>query len=123
MFMKSLPGNVKTIGKIILFMYGATAMLLFVLALLVQKIQMNESAISVGISIVYVLVCFFGGFLAGKVQKKQKFLWGLLLGILYFAIMFIISWIVKNGEYGTFSGIFLNLLLCLGGGMLGGMLS
>ena len=123
MVMKYLSGNVKNIWKMILFMYGVTAVLLFLFALIVQKTQMKESGIAIGIGVVYVLVCFFGGFLAGKVQKKQKFLWGLFLGSLYFVIMFLISLGVKNETEEIFYGIFWNLLLCLGGGMLGGMIS
>ena len=104
-------------------MYGATAVLLFLLALLVQKLQWGAGMISVGISIVYVLSCFFGGFLAGKLQRTKKFLWGIFLGSLYVLVMLGITMLIKKDISGTFGGFLMNLLLCLGGGMLGGMVS
>lgn len=121
--MKYLSENSKTMGKILLFMYGITAILLFLLALLVQKAGFGEGAISVGISSVYVFSCLWGGFLAGKVQKVRKFLWGILTGVLYIAVMLGITLIVKKGFDGSFVSFIVNFLLCLGGGMLGGMVS
>ena len=118
-----LSENMKTVGKILFFMYAVTAVLLFLLAALVQKIELREGVISIGISIIYVLTCFLGGFLTGKVKKKRKFLWGLLLGSLYVLVMVGITLVMKKGFDGSFATILVNLLLCIGGGMLGGMVS
>lgn len=104
-------------------MYGETAVLLFLLALLVQKLQLEVGMVSVGISIAYVLSCFLGGFLAGKIQRTKKFLWGIFLGIWYMLVMFGITILVKKGMDTSFGEFLVNLLLCLGGGMLGGMVS
>lgn len=115
--------NVKSLGKILLVMYAVTALLLFLLAVLVQRLGWESGAISIGISVVYVISCFFGGFLAGKVQKTKKFIWGILTGLMYMIVMLMISMIVKHGLGEETSDFALNLLLCLGGGMLGGMVS
>ena len=71
---------------------------------------------------VYVLACFFGGLAAGKGGKKRKFLWGLLTGAIYFLVLFLLSW--KTGtERESIRSFLLAAALCLGGGMLGGMIS
>ena len=121
--MKFWRENVKSLGKILLVMYAVTALLLFLLAVLVQKLGWENSAISIGISVVYVISCFLGGFLAGKVQKTKKFIWGILMGLIYVLIMLVITMIVKRGLGGGTSDFAINLLLCLGGGMIGGMVS
>ena len=121
--MKYLGDNVKSLGKILLVMYAVTALLLFLLAVLVQKLGWESGTISVGISVVYVLSCFLGGFLAGKVQKTKKFIWGILMGLMYVIVMLVITMIVKKGLGGGTADFALNLLLCLGGGMIGGMVS
>lgn len=121
--MKYFLKNGKTIGKLLLVMYAVTALLLFVLALLVQKIHLESGGISVGISVVYVISCFLGGFFIGKVQKTKKFLWGLFMGVVYVLVMVLLTLIAKGGMGVAFSAFWGNLLLCLGGGMLGGMLS
>ena len=123
MSMKYLSENLKSIGKILLLMYVVTAMLLFLLAVLVQRFNWDNNAISIGISTVYVISCFIGGFFVGKVQQNKKFIWGILIGLAYVIIMLVITLVVKHGFHSTVSAFVTNLLLCLGSGMLGGMLS
>ena len=115
--------SLKSIGKILLVMYAMTAILLFLLALLVQRLGIESGGISVGICIVYVISCFVGGFFAGKVQKSKKFIWGILIGMMYVIIMLVITLVAKHGFHATVSDFITNLLLCLGSGMIGGMLS
>ena len=123
MSMKYLSENLKSIGKILLLMYVVTAMLLFLLAVLVQRFNWDNNVISIGISTVYVISCFIGGFFVGKVQQNKKFIWGILIGLAYVIIMLVITLVVKHGFHSTVSAFVTNLLLCLGSGMLGGMLS
>lgn len=121
--MKYLSENVKSLGKILLAMYAVTAGLLFLLAVLVQRLQLESSGISIGICVVYVISCFIGGFFAGKVQRSKKFIWGILMGLMYVIIMLVVTLITKQGFASSVSDFVVNLLLCLGGGMIGGMIS
>lgn len=121
--MKYLSGNMKTFGKILMVMYGITALLLFLLAFLLQKFQFGEQMTEIGIMGVYVIVCFLGGYMSGKVLMNRKFLWGMLMGIFYVLVMLGITMIVRGSQGLSLSGILLNILLCLGSGMLGGMIS
>ena len=121
--MKYLTESLKSIGKILLLMYAVTAILLFLLAILVQQFNWDNNAISIGISMVYVISCFIGGFFVGKVQQNKKFIWGILIGLAYVIIMPVITLVVKHGFHSSVSAFVTNLLLCLGAGMLGGMLS
>ena len=121
--MKYLTERLKSIGKILLLMYAVTAILLFLLAILVQQFNWDNNAISIGISMVYVISCFIGGFFVGKVQQNKKFIWGILIGLAYLIIMLVITLVVKHGFHSSVSAFVTNLLLCLGAGMLGGMLS
>lgn len=99
-----------------------TALLLLLMALLLFKLELNESKVSLGMTAVYVLSCFFGGLAAGKGGKKKKFLWGLLTGAVYFLVLFLLSWNL-GAERDGFLSLILTGALCLGGGMLGGMIS
>lgn len=113
----------KSFGKILLAMYVVTALLLFLLAALVQKLQFDVKGISVGITVVYVVSCFLGGFLAGKMKGKKKFLWGLFAGVCYLLIMGAVSLFINEGTALTFAGFLVNFFICTGAGMLGGMIS
>lgn len=121
--MKYLKEHGKSLGKILLAMYVLTALLLFLLAALVQKMQFDTKGISIGITIVYVISCFLGGFLTGKMKRQKKFLWGLFMGISYWAVMLVVTLFTKEGAAVTFAGFLINLLICAGAGMLGGMIS
>lgn len=113
---------VRTI-KALLASYIVTGLLLLVLALLLYKLRLSESAVNVGIIAVYVVSCFLGGFLEGKMMKTRKFLWGSVCGLLYFTILAVISLAVNQSFSGGSSHFVTTLALCLAGGTLGGMVS
>lgn len=121
--MRYLSENSRILGKLLVGMYLITAVLLFFFALLVQKLQMPDGAVRIGICVIYVISCFMGGLLAGKILRNRKFLWGLLLGLMYVIVMIGITLAVKNGMSVSASEAGADLLLCLGAGMLGGMIS
>lgn len=109
--------------KCLLFSYILTAAFLLLLALFLYKFGLSEKVISVAIIVIYVAATFFAGFVTGKKLESRKFLWGLLMGAAYFLVLVLVSTIV-NREPGTIANsFFTTLMLCAGGGMLGGMLS
>ena len=73
------------------------------------------------IIVTYILSCFVGGFLSGKMMKNKKFLWGILVGLLYFGIMLLVSLAVNRQLDQTAANFVTTMMLCLLGGMLGGM--
>ena len=109
--------------KSLLVSYLLTAGLLLLLALFLYKFSLTEKIVSLCITGIYILVTFLAGFLAGKREGARKFLWGLLMGCLYFIILTLVSLIVNHGMGDLSSGFFTTLVLCAASGMLGGMLS
>lgn len=119
--MNAYSGSAVRVMKALLASYIVTGLLLLLIAGLLYKFQLDEGKVQIGIIATYILSCFVGGFLAGKMMKSRQFLWGVLLGLLYFLIMTLVS-IAVNRELQDGSGSFLtSFLLCMGGGMLGGM--
>ncbi len=126
--MKQLNWNVYTasmvrVMKALLAAYVVTGLLLLAIAGLLYRFQWDEGKVQIGIILTYILSCFVGGFLAGKMMKSRKFLWGVLLGLLYFLVMTLVSVAVNRELQSSSSGVITSFLLCMGGGMLGGMLS
>ena len=109
--------------KTLLFSYILTGVLLALLAVLLYKLRLDERAVAMAIIVIYVAGTFFGGFMAGKRLKNRKFLWGLLLGAAYFVVLALISLAVGRGHIQLGNSFLTTLVLCAGGGMLGGMLS
>lgn len=121
--MNACAGSVVRILKALLVSYLVTGIFLLLLAGLLYRFQLDEGKIRIGIIITYILSCFTGGFLAGKMMKSRQFLWGVLLGLLYFLIMMLVSLAVNRELQSSTAGFVTAFVLCMGGGMLGGMLS
>lgn len=109
--------------KSLLFSYILTVLLLGVLAFLLYQFGLGEKTVSIAIIVIYVAATLCGGFLTGKKTQNRRFLWGLLLGGAYFIILAVVSLIVGKGNIQFGNSFFTTLILCAGGGMLGGMLS
>lgn len=112
-----------TILKILLAMYLLTGVLLLALSAMLYKMQLSETAVSVGIVIIYVLSGFLGGFLSGKVMKTRRFFWGMIMGGAYFLILVLGSILFQKGINMELSRFFTTLILCTASGMIGGMVS
>lgn len=119
--MNACSGSIVRVMKALLASYVVTGLLLLLIAGLLYKFQLDEGKIQIGIILTYILSCFAGGFLAGKMMKSRQFLWGVLLGLLYFLIMTLVSIAVNRELQDASSSFITSFLLCMGGGMLGGM--
>ncbi|MCD8248606.1 MAG: TIGR04086 family membrane protein [Lachnospiraceae bacterium] len=116
-------GRALRIVKALFAAYIVTVLLLLLTAMLLYRFQLDEGKVQVAIIFTYILSCFMGGFLAGKMIRSRKCLWGVLLGLLYFVSLTLVSLAVTRELGSSGSGLATTFLLCMGGGMLGGMLS
>lgn len=109
--------------KSLLFSYILTGGLLALLSYLLYKAGLGEKIVSIAIIAIYVAATFFAGFLAGKKMGNRKFLWGAVEGGAYFLVLVLISLAVGQKGFADVNTFITTLVLCAGGGMLGGMLS
>ena len=119
----SLSSSITFILKCLLISYLLTTGLLLLLALMLYRFELSEKIVSICIIGIYIIVTFLAGFLVGKHEGSRKFLWGLLMGGIYFLILIVVSLIVNHGMNEISGNFFTVLLLCCGSGMLGGMIS
>lgn len=111
------------IVKCLLFSYVLTAGLLLLLALLLYRFSLQEKIVNIGIIVIYIAVTFLAGLLAGKRAGNRKFLWGLCMGTLYFAVLALVSLAVNRSIADVATNFVTVFCLCAGSGMLGGMLA
>lgn len=121
-FKKYMP-QILFILKCLLFSYILTGGLLLFLAFLLYRLHLSEKVVNVCIILIYVATSFFAGFITGKKKGSKKFFRGAIMGALYFAVLFVISAVVNRAFPQLSSDFTTSMLLCVGGGMLGGMLS
>ena len=109
--------------KALLCAYVVTGIMLLILTILLYKAGLSEENVNAGIILTYVISTFAGGFVIGKLMKVKKFLWGLLAVVMYFVLLLLISLGVYHALQAEIMNLLTTLLLCAGGGMLGGMVS
>ena len=119
---KEGTGIIWGILKFLLMSYVITTVILVILALMLWKAAPPAALISGGMIFADIMSCFLGGMLLGKRIGKNKYIWGLLFGLLYFAVLFGISFAFNRISGEPFGNALTVCMLCAGGGMLGGML-
>ena len=114
-------GQVLRMMKALLVAYVMTEFFLLITAGLMYRFELSEGKVKIAVIGIYVLSCFTGGFLAGRMMKNRKFLWGSLLGFLYFAVMLTVSVAVGRELKEAVMGISTTFFICIISGMIGGI--
>ena len=114
-------GQVLRMMKALLVAYVMTGFFLLITAGLMYRFELNEGKVKIAVIGIYVLSCFTGGFLTGRMMKNRKFLWGSLLGFLYFAVMLTVSVAVGRELKEAVMGISTTFFICIISGMIGGI--
>ena len=70
----------KAILRSLLLAYGVTGLFLLILAFLLFQFEFGGGTAAVGIIIIYVVSCLVGGFMAGKIIRKDRYIWGIVTG-------------------------------------------
>ena len=111
---------IKNIVIILLTQIILTTVILFVSSEIIWKYAYDEKAISAVVTGTYIVVNILGGIIAGKLFKKNKFLWGLAAGVIYFSVLLLFGIVIfKTGTPGI--NVVGNALICAVSGMTGGM--
>ena len=123
--MENMQKNIKVIWwiKSLLASYIVTGILLLVLTFFMYKFELNEKIVSAAIVGIYVVSTLIGGMIIGKLTKSKRYLWGMVLGIIYFVLLLLITLGVYRTLNGDSVSIVTSLILCAGGGMNSGMIS
>ena len=111
------------IVKGLIVSYLITGAGLLLLALLLLKCQLDEGKVSAGILAVYILSGLLGGIYLGKTAERKRYLWGMVLGSMYWVILMVITSFSGAGTGTGVRGAFLTLLICSGSSTLGAMVA
>lgn len=108
---------------LLILSYLVTTLLLLILAAFVYGMRLSEETVSIVIIGIYIVVTFGTGYFFGHQMERKKYLWGALIGIGYFAILWFISILVSGNIQMEFRSCMTTFILCAGSGMLGGMVA
>ncbi|MBE5962797.1 MAG: TIGR04086 family membrane protein [Lachnospiraceae bacterium] len=112
-----------SVMKSVLFSYLVTIFMLLVIAFLMLQTGLSGGVLGAMVIVTYIVSVFLGSFYMGRHVEQKRFVWGLIVGVVYFAIYCMISMIVHGEEPAEVMHFVKAFLIIAGSGMLGGMLS
>ena len=101
--------------RALLVSYMVSGLLLLALSFALYRLKLKEAQINQAVFAVYGIACLTGG--------SRRFFWGLSSGLLYFAVLFVLSQAVSHGASPISSRTATVMLLCTAAGAIGGILS
>ncbi len=109
--------------KSLILMYVLTGLFLLLLTVFMYHMDLEVQTAKIVIVIIYIMTGFIGGFSIGKQLKTRRFLWGVVVGILYFGILLLASLAVGGGKVDDVIQLLITFVLCTASAMIGGMVS
>ena len=107
--------------KAIIVSVFCSLFLILILSFLVSNTNLKENIINPSIIFISAVSILIGGFLVSKKIKKKGILWGALLGVIYMAIMYIVSSLM-NMNFSIDMTAFMMIGFGILGGAIGGIL-
>lgn len=122
--MKNMWGTERLVAllKCLMAAYLITGALLLMVAGLLYKFSLGENVVDISIIVIYCISSLLAGLFFSKGAASRRFIWGMAAGAAYFAIICAVSAVADPGFTPISNSCITTLLICLGSGMLGGML-
>jgi putative membrane protein (TIGR04086 family) len=99
-----------------------TLAILLIYAVVAHFVQIDESITSLLIIVATLLSVVYGSIYASKKSGRKGWLNGLIVAILYFAILYIVALVAQSRDAALTLKDFARLFICVFVGMLAGML-
>lgn len=108
--------------KCLMAAYLITGVLLLIVAGVLYKFSIGENVVDISIIVIYCVSSLLAGLFFSKSASSHRFLWGMLAGAAYFLVICAVSAVADPNFVPISNSCITTLLICLGSGMLGGML-
>lgn len=118
-----LGKKITSILKVLVLAYVVTAVLLLLGAFIMYKAGIGESRMRIFVMVIYGIVTIISGFVYGRIRGGRRLLNGCLIGLIYFAVLMVISLIVNHGSCQDLKKAAISMTVCIVGGAIGGVMS
>ncbi len=107
-------------------MYIITVVMLIICASITEKTAISDENLKLAINLIYIVSCFPGGFMIGKIQNEKQCQWGIFAGTFYCFVLLLgnMGVMAVNKEIAMQrSHMLILFILCSISGALGGITS
>ncbi|MDD6339825.1 MAG: TIGR04086 family membrane protein [Butyrivibrio sp.] len=111
-----------SILKVMVLAYIITALLLLLGAFIMYKTGTGDKLTRIITLIVYGVSCITAGLVYTRIYKNRKLLRGALAGIIYYAILIVITIIINRGFPQDFGRVVISLTICTISGIMGALI-
>lgn len=111
----------KKVLKCVLLSFVMTVLLGGLLAFFVYFLEVQESTVKIIVFAIMIVSVLFSGFVLAKNLERNGLFNGLLMGVIYFAVIMLLSFIL-NGKISFGVANITRLVTVTAAGMLGGIL-
>lgn len=108
--------------KCLVASYFITGVLLLTVAGLLYKFSLGENVVEIAIIAIYCIASLLAGLFFSKGAVSRRFVWGMVAGAVYFLVICAVSMVVDKEFTVLSNSCITTLFICLGSGMLGGMM-
>ena len=119
---EALGKKLVMLGKALILAYIVTALLILLASFIMYKAGMGENQMRIFVMVIYGIASIASGFAYGKARNERRLLSGCIAGILYFAVLVIISAIVNHGFSMDLKKGIISFSICVIGGAVGGIM-
>ncbi len=111
------------IGKVLVAEVVVSGVLLLVAAYAMLKLCPSDQTLNYYVMAIYAASSFVGGMIAGKSMGTRRFVWGIVAGMVYVAVVLVIALAVRGNVASGSVGLVRLIVPSVLAGMLGGMMS
>ena len=114
---------VKNIFMALIRSFIVSFILLLIFAMIMFVGDISNNVVGVMVVVTYFISTLIGGLYIGSKADKNKYMWGIILGVAYFALLIMVSILSNKGDLTLDLSVIIALIVSTIGGMVGGMVS
>ncbi len=115
--------KILTVLKVLAVAYVITALLMMLSSFIMLKLELSAEQSRLFVMVIYGVTTIVAGLIYGKIKGNRRLLNGAFMGIVYFAVLLVISFIVNKGFSDSLQENIISLIICVAGGSIGGIIS
>lgn len=115
--------KILSILKVLCLAYVLTAVLMLLSAFLMYKLKLSNEQSRLFVMVIYGVTTIVSGLIYGKIKGNKRLLNGAFMGLIYFAVLLILSFVINRGFTDSMQENIISFIICVAGGSIGGIIS